>query len=120
MKALFALIAAAAAISTPTTPAAPAFITDTLGGNGHAAHTGQSAQFITDTLGGDGHVDAIAPFTTDTLAPGGGTSDPALPVATFSWAAAGAGAGVALTAAAAVMMLLALRKGSRHHAGLAL
>jgi hypothetical protein len=91
------------------------FITDTLGGNGHAKSAVQSYRFITDTLSGKRHLRAPAPgyqFMTDTLAPGGGSSLAAGPSAPgFNWADAGVGAGTvagALTVLAAG--LLAVRR----------
>jgi hypothetical protein len=111
MKALLTLTGILSAI-TIAAPAALAdgFITDTLGGNGHAV---PSYRFITDTLGGSGSPKAVPDaveryvathaaqpqvqgmqFTTDTLAPGGGQPLAAAPSSTgFSWADAGVGAG---------------------------
>jgi hypothetical protein len=40
-----------------------------------AARTACAQPFITDTLGGNGHAQASVQFTTDTLAPGGGMSN---------------------------------------------
>jgi hypothetical protein len=94
MKALLTLTAllAAAAITVPMSLAAgtPAqgyrFITDTLGGSGHASDT-QGYRFITDTLGGNGGVQ-----TTTVIRDSG-----------FSWADAGLGA---VTVAGSVLVLV--------------
>jgi hypothetical protein len=129
MKALLTLTAILSAIAIAA-PAASPFITDTLGGNGHAT---QTYRFITDTLGGNGKPKAIPDvferavarhaaqptqtqgvhFITDTLAPGGGTSLAAKPSPSrFSWADAGVGAGVvagALTMLAGGLLLVRRR-----------
>jgi hypothetical protein len=131
MKALLTLTAILSAIAIAAPAAlADGFITDTLGGNGHAA---QNYRFITDTLGGNGSPKAIPDvferavarhaaqptqtqgvhFITDTLAPGGGTSLAAKPSPSrFSWADAGVGAGVvagALTMLAGGLLLVRRR-----------
>jgi hypothetical protein len=96
MKALLTLtgILSAIAIAAPGALAGP-FITDTLGGNGHAPTAVPSYQFMTDTL-----------------APGGGSSLAAAPSASgFNWADAGVGAGV--VAGALIVLaggLLAVRR----------
>ena len=131
MKALLALTAILSAIAIAAPAAlADGFITDTLGGNGHAT---PSYRFITDTLGGNGSPKAIPDvferavarhaaqsaqtqgvhFITDTLAPGGGTPLAAKPSPSrFSWADAGVGAGVvagALTMLAGGLLLVRRR-----------
>jgi len=116
MKALLTLtgILSAIAIAAPGALAGP-FITDTLGGNGHAKSAVPSYRFITDTLGGNGHAPTAVPgyqFMTDTLAPGGGSSLAAAPSPSgFNWADAGVGAGV--VAGALIVLaggLLAVRR----------
>jgi hypothetical protein len=124
MKALITLAAVLSAVFVAAPAAlADAFITDTLGGNGHA----RSYRIITDTLGGNGHpkstlqryrliTDTLGGsgqpqratlgyrFITDTLAPGGGPPLPAAPSSPgFSWSDAGIGAA---TAAGALFVLL--------------
>jgi hypothetical protein len=108
MKAALALVA-----SVATLAASPAygdsFITDTLGGNGHARHAHvQGYTFITDTLGGNGRARHARvqgyTFITDTLAPGGGPV--ALTVSApraFDWGDAGVGASV--TAGSLLLLL---------------
>lgn len=88
MKALLALAAVLSAVGVAASTAlADPFITDTLGGNGHAATAVQGYRFITDTLApGD-----VSSFTAVQSAPA------------FSWADAGIGAG---SAAGAVFILL--------------
>jgi hypothetical protein len=125
MKTLLALATAvtAIALAVPAAFAAPqqqgyAFITDTLGGDGHAS---QGYSFITDTLGGDGHPRQGAPqgyaFVSDTLAPGGGPARPVVTVSTpstFSWVDAGVGAGAAgglLLALLGASLLVVRRQG---------
>ena len=104
MKALITLAAVVSAVVV-TAPAAFAssFITDTLGGSGHA----HGYRLITDTLGGNGHAQATHQgygFITDTLASGGGAPLAAAPSSpAFSWADAGIGAGAA---AGALIILL--------------
>jgi hypothetical protein len=81
-------------------------ITDTLGGNGHPKSTLQQNRLITDTLGGNGHAQTAVQdyqFITDTLAPGGGTPQAAAPSPRFNWGDAGVGAG---TLAGALIVLL--------------
>lgn len=122
MKALLTItsILAALAVAAPGALGAgkpQGFITDTLGGNGHAARP-QSYSSAGSRLrageGTGGALNTVAPrpvsqsqgyrFITDTLAPGGGSSIEAAPSATgFSWADAGVGAG---TAAGALLVLL--------------
>jgi hypothetical protein len=113
MKALLTLagILAAIVVSAPAALAGP-FITDTLGGNGHAV---QGFRIITDTLGGNGHAKSAVQgyrFITDTLAPGGGSLAAAPASPGFSWSDAGAGAGVASGALIVLAggMLLAVRR----------
>jgi hypothetical protein len=99
MKALLTLtgILSAIAIAAPVALAGP-FITDTLGGNGHAKTAVQGYRIITDTLGGNGHAGPAVQgyrFITDTLAPGGGSTLAAAPSSPgFNWTDAGVGAGV--------------------------
>jgi hypothetical protein len=86
MKALLTLTAvlAAIAIAAPTSlaagkPQSQLFITDTLGGNGHASNTNvQGYRFTTDTLGGSGGAQVTTVFR-----------DPG-----FSWGDAGIGAAI--------------------------
>ncbi len=123
MKALLTLtgVLAAIAVAAPAALADP-FITDTLGGNGHAvpsyriitdtlggnghAKAGvQGYRFVTDTLGGNGHAKAGVQgyrFITDTLAPGGGRVSAAPSPRGFSWRDATIGAG---SVAGALIML---------------
>ena len=103
MKALLTLtgVLAAIAVAAPAALADP-FITDTLGGNGHAV---PSYRIITDTLGGNGHAKAGVQgyrFITDTLAPGGGRVSAAPSPRGFSWRDATIGAG---SVAGALIML---------------
>jgi hypothetical protein len=74
-----------------------------------------SYRFVTDTLGGNGHAKGAVPsyqFMTDTLAPGGGSSLAAAPSSPgFNWADAGVGAGVVAGALALLAGgLLAVRR----------
>jgi hypothetical protein len=105
MKALlkFAGVLAAVVVAAPTALAGP-FITDTLGGNGHAKVGNQGYRFITDTLGGNGHAKAVRGyrFITDTLAPGGGSLAASPSPRGFSWPDAAIGAG---TLAGALIVL---------------
>jgi hypothetical protein len=128
MKALLALATAATAIAlaVPAALAAPqqpgySFITDTLGGDGHAS---QGYSFITDTLapGGGAAPQRGAPqgysFITDTLAPGGGPAQRVVTVSVssgFSWVDAAVGAGAAGGALLALLgaSLLVLRRQGR-------
>jgi hypothetical protein len=115
MKALLTLtgILSVIAIAAPAALAGP-FITDTLGGNGHAKSAVPSYSVITDTLGGNGHAKSVPgyQFMTDTLAPGGGSSLAAAPSASgFNWGDAGVGA--AVVAGALIVLaggLLAVRR----------
>jgi hypothetical protein len=101
-------------------PSGAAFVTDTLGGNGHPPQN-QGSRFITDTLapGGSTSVqrywfitDTLAPggnkpqqtqgyrFITDTLAPGGGPAASVIAPTSaggFQWADAGIGAASAVS-----------------------
>ena len=102
MKALLTLtgILSAIAIAAPAALAS-SFITDTLGGNGHAKAALPSYRFITDTLGGNGHAKSVPTyqFMTDTLAPGGGKPLATAPSSPgFNWADAGVGAGAVAVA----------------------
>jgi hypothetical protein len=107
MKALITLAAIISAVFVAAPAAlADAFITDTLGGSGHAKSTLQRYRLITDALGGSGQPQQATPgyrFITDTLAPGGGHPLPAPPSPAFSWSDAGVGAA---TAAGALFVLL--------------
>jgi hypothetical protein len=106
MKALLALTAVVAAIGTVAPMALASndarggyrFITDTLGGNGHA-QAPQGYRFITDTLGGNGG----APLPVS--APG----------SSFDWTAAGVGAVTGVGAVFVVLggTLLAARRRGR-------
>jgi hypothetical protein len=109
MKALFTLTAVlvATAVAAPMslaagTPQSQTFITDTLGGNGHAAGTHvQDYRFITDTLGGSGGSQVTTVFR-----------DPG-----FSWADAGIGA--ATVAGSMLLLLGSARVVVRRRTGLA-
>jgi hypothetical protein len=115
MVKVFGSIAVAASIAVvgARTAHAQTFITDTLGGNGHAQ---ASAPFITDTLGGNGHsysgtayvYGGASQVVAQAIQAGGKTPSPvpAPPVAqanSTDWSGIGMSAG----GAAALMLLLA-------------
>jgi hypothetical protein len=137
MKALIVVTAVVSAVFVAAPAAlADAFITDTLGGNGHAS----GYRMITDTLApGGGHklvadipvsaeayrFAAYTPapghspapavgyrFITDTLAPGGGTIVSAPVADGFDWADAGIGAGAT---AGPMVLLIGIARVMRQH-----